>query len=102
IVDSPDKFRGWKKDARSKGIKPGHIAAFQRFQPYRGCNWSAALRDLSNGGKHREFPVLGGAGIVKIYDRCSAQVTLIRSSGLFSKKNGYVRPSDAERLPMPA
>lgn len=66
IVDCPKDFRSWKKQARRKGINASHIAIFQRYQPYKGCNWSLALRELSNMDKHREFPELGGSGTIKI------------------------------------
>jgi len=67
IVDSKDKFRAWKKDARSKGINPAHIACFERFQPYKGCNWARALVIISNKDKHREFPKLGGTAALIFY-----------------------------------
>ncbi len=61
IVDTGDKFRAWRKDARRKGINDAHIAAIKRLQPCEGCDWSAYLRDISNTDKHREFtPIKGG------------------------------------------
>jgi hypothetical protein len=61
IVSSPDKFRSWAKDARSKGLNSAHIAELQSLQPYKGCNWTKILRDLSNMDKHREFANIGGS-----------------------------------------
>jgi len=34
------------------GLNAAHIAAIEALQPYRGCQWSAVLRDLSNPDKH--------------------------------------------------
>lgn len=86
IVDSPDKFKGWKKQARCKGIKAGHIAAFERLQPYKGCDWSRALRDLSNKDKHREFPSLGGSGALKIWE-AGTQPFSMRNPAVFRAKH---------------
>jgi hypothetical protein len=69
IVDTPDKFKSWKKKAREKGIKSCNISAFQALQPYKGCKWTRALRDLSNKDKHRELSALGGTAEFKIYTR---------------------------------
>jgi hypothetical protein len=51
IDDFPDKFPGHRK-SYLKGISDEHIAFFERYQPYKGCNWMKRLRDLSNTGKH--------------------------------------------------
>lgn len=67
LVNTKDKFRSWAKDARSKGINSAHIAAIERFQPYKGCNWATALVNLSNKDKHREFPKLGGTAALAYY-----------------------------------
>jgi hypothetical protein len=67
IVSSKDKFRFWKKNARSKGINAAHIAAFETLQPYKGCNWTSALTVLLNKDKHREFNELGGTATLVFY-----------------------------------
>jgi hypothetical protein len=54
--------RGWLKDISSR-----HVAAIERLQPYKGCKWSAALRDLSNKDKHRELPTIRSMGELKIF-----------------------------------
>jgi hypothetical protein len=54
--------RGWLK-----GLNRRHIAAIELMQPYKGCKWSAGLRDLSNRDKHRELPTLISAGDVEIF-----------------------------------
>jgi hypothetical protein len=49
------KARGWLS-----GINPAHLAAIERLQPYKGCKWTAVLRDISNRDKHREFAKIQG------------------------------------------
>ncbi len=67
IVDTPDKFKTWRKSARLKGIDEVHIAALKRLQPYDGCDWTRALGKLSNIDKHREFTPLGGPTGITFY-----------------------------------
>lgn len=38
-----------------KGVSDEHIAVLRQFQPYKGCEWTGILRDLSNTDKHREL-----------------------------------------------
>jgi hypothetical protein len=38
-----------------KGVSEEHIALIRQFQPYKGCEWTGILRDLSNIDKHREL-----------------------------------------------
>lgn len=38
-----------------KGVSDEHAAIIRQFQPYRGCEWTRILRDLSNPDKHREL-----------------------------------------------
>ena len=56
--------RGWLK-----GVNGRHIAAIERLDLYKGCKWSAALRDLSNRDKHRELPTVISAGEVEIFGK---------------------------------
>lgn len=60
IEDSPKGFSHRVKTSRLKGINAAHVAAIEGLQPYNGCHWTKALRDLSNPDKHREFPNIGG------------------------------------------
>jgi hypothetical protein len=61
MAGSPDKFRSWAKVARSKGLDSAHITELKSLQPYKGCDWTKILRDLSNMDKHREFANIGGS-----------------------------------------
>jgi len=38
-----------------RGVSEEHAAIIRQFQPYRGCEWTRTLRDLSNPDKHREL-----------------------------------------------
>ena len=40
--------------------RPSRLAAIEWLQPYSGCDWTKALRDLSNRDKHREFVSIKG------------------------------------------
>jgi hypothetical protein len=51
-----DRKKGFKWRVNGgwlKGLNAAHIAAIEALQPYRGGNWTAILRDLSNPDKHR-------------------------------------------------
>jgi hypothetical protein len=52
IDHSPEQFEKNKR-SRLKGLSVAHIAAIEGFQPYKACNWTKVLRDLSNPDKHR-------------------------------------------------
>ena len=69
IKDKPSDF--WKKDgtaATLPGVNAGHLAAFEALQPYKGCNWTLMLRDLSNPDKHRELTLSAGQFQCVVYD----------------------------------
>jgi len=59
IVDRKKDF-AWRTKMWLKGINAAHVAAIERLQPYSGCDWTKALRDLSNRDKHREFVSIKG------------------------------------------
>src|SRR3990167_1391126 len=63
-VDTSDPRRGF--DVRSKkhlkGLKQCHIDAIEHCQPYKGVEWTKALRDISNPDKHRNLTVLSSTG----------------------------------------
>jgi hypothetical protein len=67
IEDTREGFERRLTGKWLKGISSRHIAAIERLQPYKGCKWSAALRDLSNRDKHRELPTLISTGEVEIF-----------------------------------
>lgn len=54
IEDKQKKFAWWI-DNRLMGLNSAHVAAIERLQPYKGCQWTAALRDISNPDKHRSL-----------------------------------------------
>jgi hypothetical protein len=59
IVDTPEKFRS-QRAKRLKGVNDRHVGMIGRLQPYNGCDWTRALREISNRGKHREFVTMRG------------------------------------------
>jgi hypothetical protein len=72
IVDSEENFRAKRTIAYLKGISSAHIAAIERLQPYRGCDWTKMLRDFSNPDKHRKFVEIGGQFVAMGYDRLNS------------------------------
>jgi hypothetical protein len=42
------------------GLTPAHVDMVEALQPYRGCNWAKALRDISNPDKHRHLTAIAG------------------------------------------
>ncbi|MDQ6867933.1 MAG: hypothetical protein M3178_05865 [Pseudomonadota bacterium] len=50
-----DKKKGFKRRIQGgwlDGLNSAHIAAIEALQPYRGCDWTAVLKNLSNPDKH--------------------------------------------------
>lgn len=61
-----NSVKGWEKhvDSFLKGLSIEHKTIIESFQPYRSCNWTQQLRDLSNPDKHRSLTILRlGGGI---------------------------------------
>ena len=54
IEDSQQGFTARSKRLL-KGVSEEHVAIIRQFQPYKGCEWTGILRDLSNTDKHREL-----------------------------------------------
>jgi len=54
IEDSQQSFTARSK-RYLKGVSDEHAAIIRQFQPYKGCEWTGILRDLSNTDKHREL-----------------------------------------------
>jgi hypothetical protein len=52
IEDKKKGFKRRKQGGWLDGLNCAHIAAIEALQPYRGCDWTAALRNLSNPDKH--------------------------------------------------
>ena len=40
------------------GLSNRHVAEIETLQPYNGCGWTGALRDISNPDKHRTLTVV--------------------------------------------
>jgi hypothetical protein len=59
IVDTEKDFI-WRAKTWLKGVNSAHIAEIKMLQPYKGCNATKILRDLSNRDKHREFADIKG------------------------------------------
>jgi hypothetical protein len=55
IEDKKKGFEWWIKRGRLNGLNAAHIAAIAALQPYRGCHWTAILKNLSNPDKHRSL-----------------------------------------------
>jgi hypothetical protein len=60
IEDAPKGFAWRQKGGWLKGLNNAHIAAIEALQPYNGCNWTKALRDISNPDKHRNITNFSG------------------------------------------
>ena len=56
IEDTPAGF-ATRKRTYLKGLDPTHVATIETLQPYRGADWAALLRTLSNQDEHRTFPL---------------------------------------------
>jgi len=54
IEDSQQGFTA-RRPRYLKGVSEEHVAVIRQFQPYKGCEWTRTLRDLSNTDKHREL-----------------------------------------------
>jgi len=49
-------FKG-KRDTFLNGVSDEHVAIFERLQPYKGCDWTKLIRELSNPDKHRQLVI---------------------------------------------
>jgi hypothetical protein len=55
-IEDTEKGFEWRKGGSwLKGINATHVAMIEWLQPYRGCRWTAHLRELSNRDKHYKF-----------------------------------------------
>lgn len=50
----------WQRRRHSwlEGVSDEHVTAIERLQPYKGCDWTRQLRELSNPDKHRKLTVI--------------------------------------------
>lgn len=54
IEDCPKRF-GCRRNTFLKGVNDKHVTDIERLQPYKGCEWTRVLRELSNPDKHRHL-----------------------------------------------
>lgn len=60
IEDTPDGFTR-RQPKYLSGLNGTHIRAIEQLQPYKGCDWAAHLRRLSNLDKHVELVIASHA-----------------------------------------
>lgn len=54
-----DSINGFERNKRFlKGIDFRHVSSIESLQPYKGCDWTKSLRDLSNLDKHRQLIIV--------------------------------------------
>jgi hypothetical protein len=58
IEDQEEGWQGKLKTGYLKGLSSGHKAIIERFQPWKGCEWTRVLRGLSNPDKHVTLTML--------------------------------------------
>jgi hypothetical protein len=83
IMDTALDFAGRGK-TMLQGVNASHVAAIERLQPYKGCNWTARIRDLSNLDKHRH--IIPGGGIMKATVHSGLSTNLSRIHGACDRK----------------
>jgi hypothetical protein len=66
IADSPSKFEE-QRPRRLIGFSTAHAAAIERLQPYSGCKWTGALRDISNPDKHRKLTTTQAEHVMTVH-----------------------------------
>jgi hypothetical protein len=66
IECSEKNFRERRKKSL-KGINDAHVTRIEELQPYKGCDWTKTLKDISNPDKHRELIKLKGEVIAIVY-----------------------------------
>jgi len=72
IVDSEEEFRRNKWHLR--GLTGEHITEFEGLQPYKGCQWTGMLRDLSNPDKHRHLLAIKSPVVIRIDPRNTEEI----------------------------
>ena len=52
ITHTAASFQKQRRE-RLKGVGQTHVSLLEEYQPYRGCEWTTLLQELSNPDKHR-------------------------------------------------
>lgn len=67
IEDKKKGFAHRQKIGWLNGLNAAHVAAIEVLQPYRGCQWTKVLRDLSNVDKHVRLVLKQGSFVLDIF-----------------------------------
>ncbi len=67
IIEDKQKVFAFRQKERLNGLNSTHIAAIEALQPYRGCDWTKALRDISNPDKHRRLTFNQGVFDLQVF-----------------------------------
>jgi len=65
VCDSPEKFAK-KRASDLKGFNQIHVATIEALQPYRGCDWTRRLQEISNPDKHQRLTERGSSVAVEV------------------------------------
>lgn len=66
IARSPEQFAGMAP-GRLRGVRPDHVEAIRRHQPFVGADWLLMLHRLSNPDKHKQLSTVGTAVVVEFF-----------------------------------
>ncbi len=80
-----DTEKGWLKNAPSflKGVSVQHQTTIQKLQPYKGCDWTRTIRNLSNPDKHRTVTAVRSRVLIENAPTSLPRITL-KAHGNFS------------------
>ena len=87
-----------------KGLSVEHVAQIEKLQPYKGYNYTAMIRDISNPDKHQTLTVIQGKGVysIKVVDTSERQpdpqtgIVTVRRVEVNSEFVGHVAFKDDE------
>lgn len=84
-----EKRRSGKLDGLA-GLNAKHIARIERLQPYKGCEWTRVLRELSNHDKHRTLIKISANGkftvkVIQIGDATTKPIYALADRGMNMK-----------------
>jgi len=79
IMDAAKDFASRGKTMLT-GIKAAHVDAIEQLQPYKGCNWTRHLRDLSNMDKHRHIVPGGGKMMATVHSELATDLSRIHGA----------------------
>jgi len=54
-IEDCEKCFARRRKTYLKGVSDPHVATIEAYQPYKGCEWTRLLREISNEDKHREI-----------------------------------------------